>query len=152
MIEEEFDGNNHDGGHTEAPADLSAENILKAPLLKLSDLRKDGVFNKVDIATTQSVLQRAMSAINKEEDILQEIKTAFFTSTRQQNAFAAVIAYDQRYGIDVWPDIIWLVAHNAGINGARLNSIFDALTHSTFTMNQNNKQKDKVKKNGSPLS
>lgn len=86
-----------------------------------------------------SVLQQSMnSSIKKNTELLSELKTANWDSEEQRMDW--LNAYDECvfWGADTsWLERM-LVARNAGINSARLSSIFEAISHTTYNVNSNN--------------
>lgn len=110
---------------------------LEGANLKLGEMRRpdSGFLRFATDKQNQSVLHRAMTAAKTPEDILQELKTAFFKSTQEADRFVASLAEARRYGCDLQFNLEWLVAHAAGEGGARLKAVFETISHTTFTSN-----------------
>lgn len=141
------------------PVDEVVGEAFKGAILNVKDMkREDGIFTR-GLSTAQSgVLQRSMTAIDKDTDYRQELKTAILQSTDESDKVAAAINEAERYGCSLKPIVDWLIARSAGVNGGRLKAIFETISHTTFTTNYQGKTKkrwwsdDKSRSNsGSPL-
>ncbi len=122
--------------------------------------RPDGIIT-TSILNSQrdksGVLQTAMTAIEKNKDYRQELKTACFTSPRKQMQMVLALDECRECGIDETMVVDLLIAQKAGINGGLLHEVLMALTHTTFTNNFNGKAGGRrwyqgEPKNGSPIS
>lgn len=148
------DGNGQDAG------EMATEQAFQGAFLDVDKMkREDGILTHGLSNTQQSVLQRSMTAVTKDEDYRQELKTAFFLSTEEADKVVAAINESDRYGCSRKPIVDWLIARSAGIGGGRLKAIFDTISHTTFTSNykSQNKQhwwnRDKSREgSGSPLA
>ena len=151
-MEEEFGNNGHDPVGEAATETAFAGAILDSK--KIS--RPDGLLTQGMSGAQLGVLQRSMTAITKDEDYRQELKTAFFMNAYEADSVVAAINEADRYGCSRKPIVDWLIARSAGEGGARLNAIFNTISHTTFTSNYTNPSKkrwwQKDNKNGSGSS
>ena len=135
---EDYEGN----GDGLDPGEEATEQAFKGAVLDVSKMkREDGILTKGLSNTQQSVLQRSMTAVTKDKDYRQELKTAFFLSTDESDRVVAAINESDRYGCLRKPIVDWLIARSAGVNGGRLQAIFDTISHTTFTTNYMSKNK-----------
>ena len=138
-----------------SPQDEAVEKLLKDVGLDPDHLkRQSGVLSRTQKEGQGGVLHRAMTAAGKDEDCRQELKTCFFKDERQQELWLAAYNERVRYGCNTRPLVDWLVAKNAGTNGARIRMVIDGLTHtsiSTNTFSDKKKGRDNPT-NQSPLS
>lgn len=124
------------------PGEEATEQAFKGAILDVNKMkREDGILTKGLSNTQSSVLQRSMTAVTKDADYRQELKTAFFLSTEESDKVVAAINESDRYGCQRKPIVDWLIARSAGINGGRLQAIFDTISHTTFTTNYMSKNK-----------
>ena len=138
---EDFEGDGHNGDGLD-PGEEATEQAFKGAILDVSKMkREDGILTKGLSNTQQSVLQRSMTAVTKDTDYRQELKTAFLLSTEESDRVVAAINESDRYGCLRKPIVDWLIARSAGVTGARLHAIFDTISHTTFTTNYMSKNK-----------
>jgi len=145
------DGNGHD------PGEIPVREAFKGAVLNLDELkREDGILTIPQLGGQGGVLHRAMTAVNKDTEYRQELKTAFFLSTNEADLVVAAINEAKRYGCSLTPIVDWLVARSSGVHGGRLKAIFETLSHTTFTTNYTGKNTKKWwsndKSKSSPLS
>lgn len=140
-------------------SEMALDEAFKGAVLDVSKLKRpDGILTRGLTGAQQSVLQRAMTAVEKDHDYRQELKTAFFLSVDESDKVVAAINEADRYGCALKPIVDWLIARNAGTNGGRLRAIFETISHTTFTTNYTggNKKnwwsKDDKSRDKSPLS
>jgi len=131
-----------DDGNGLDPGEEATEQAFKGAVLDVNKLkREDGILTRGLSNTQSSVLQRSMTAVTKDEDYRQELKTAFFLSTEEADKVVAAINESDRYGCSRKPIVDWLIARSAGVNGGRLQAIFDTISHTTFTTNYMSQKK-----------
>ena len=125
-----------DGGNGYDPVAEVEKEAFKGAVMNVADMKKsDGIFTRGLSNAQQGVLQRSMSAISKDTDYRQELKTAFFLSAAEADKFVASINEAERYGCSLKMNIDWLIARSAGVNGGRLRAIFETISHTTLTTN-----------------
>ena len=124
------------------PGQEATEQAFRGAFLDVSKMkREDGILTRGLPNTQSSVLQRSMTAVTKDEDYRQELKTAFFLSTDEADKVVAAINESDRYGCSRKPIVDWLIARSAGVGGGRLKAIFDTISHTTFTTNYMSQKK-----------
>ena len=148
VTEDRENGDGHD------PSVVALNRQFTGAVLRTADVAKergDGIFTRGDPNSHQGVLQRAMTAATNVADQLhQELKTAYWKNEDQRNRFIAALTERERYGCSIEPLLHWLIANNAGTNGARLEAIIRGLTHTTFTTNYKPEQAKRSWLSGKP--
>lgn len=120
-LEERTNGN----GHSDEPV---------GPVIDLADLKNRDTLVKAQRQQNIGVLVRAMTA-HPSKEYQQELKLANFQSSDEADDFVAALDECMRLGMDPTPIYNQMLARSAGIKQSLLNSIFDALTHTSFTTN-----------------
>jgi len=139
----------NDNGNGHDIAEEAVEEAFEGAHLNVRDLkRKDGILTTGLSPAQSGVLQRSMTAISKDADYRQELKTAFFLSTDETDKVVAAINEADRYGCSLKPIVDWLIARSAGVGGGRLKAIFETISHTTFTTNYQGHNKNKWWSNG----
>ncbi len=143
MIEE-----NHNGHHTEEEI---VEEAFKGAHLNLNELkREDGLLTRGG-PNYQSLLHRAISAIQKNEEYRQELKTALFANSDEADNAVSALEECFELGLDATPIIDQIIARSAGKNHEMLFKALDTLTHSTFTTNYQGRNNGNGNKKTGPL-
>jgi len=128
-----MDDDNGDGFDPVAQAQKDA---FEGAHLNLKDMKRpDGILTKGLSDAQSGVLQRSMTAIDKDEDYRQELKTSFLLSTEEADRVSGAINEALRYGCSLKPIVDWVIARSAGVNGGRLRAIFETISSTTFTTN-----------------
>ena len=124
------------GGNGSSPTDEAEVAAFQGAKLKLEDLRRpDGILTTLDKTGQQGILQRAMTAVMKDEDYRQELKTAYFQTAEEADLAVAAINERLMCGVSIKPLLDKIIARSAGTKGGRLHDIFESLTHTTFSTN-----------------
>lgn len=135
-------GDIEDDGDGLDPGEEATEQAFQGAKLDVRKMqREDGVLTRGLSNAQSSVLQRSMTAVTKDADYRQELKTAFFLSTEESDKVVAAINESDRYGCLRKPIVDWLIARSAGVHGGRLQAIFDTISHTTFTTNYMSQKK-----------
>jgi hypothetical protein len=144
-------------GNGHSPTDEAVQEAFEGARLKVEELRRpDGVLTQLDKSGQKGILQQALSAIRKDEDYRQELKTAYFQTAEEADLAVAAINERLMCGVSIKPIVDMIVARSAGVKGGRLHDIFEALTHTTFSTNYTGGKKwwsnDKPKNKNSPFA
>lgn len=130
-----------DGHNPEADSDFPGATI------SLEEIeRQDGIITQEAVKAfanrnTSGVLQRAMTAISKDDEYRQELKTAFWSSPKKARQWVLAKEELEMFGLPIQPLVDDLIAHKAGVQGGLIHEIFEALTHTSFTTNYTGKNK-----------
>lgn len=132
-----------DGNGTDLAGEAVEEAFAGARLNVRDMKREDGILTRGLSSAQAGVLQRSMTAVTKDDDYRQELKTAFLLSTEESDRVAAAINEAHRYGCSLKPIVDWVITRSAGVHGGRLRAIFETISHTTFTTNYTGKTKNR---------
>ncbi len=122
----------------------NGEEPKKGAIWNLEDLQRgDGIIPRSILSMNRDnsgVLAKAMTAIEKNADYRQELKTGYFTSPKKQMQMVLALDECRECGIDETLIVDLLLAQKAGIQGGFMHDILEALTHTTFSTNYTGKQ------------
>lgn len=93
-----------------------------------------------------SVLQRAMSSIVDNNDYRQALGIARWLSEDDWQSWCNAFQECKRYGVDTGFLIDRLIAKSAGVDGGKLKSIFETISHTTFTTNYMGQQQSRFRR------
>ena len=129
--------NTEGNGHSDELAPVVEEALQKEWAGGKSGLKRNVI--TMENRQYNSVLQQSMHSSIKcdEEDLLNEIKTAYFNDENDRMDFLNAYSECSRYGADLQWLRRLLVAWNAGIKGERLKNIFSTISHTDTTFNTN---------------
>lgn len=146
-------GNGHSPFDPENPGQSVLEHKFNSELDKqegsvsTGDAGENGVFTRVT-PMTSSFLHR-LATVDDNYD--NEIKTGYYQNAQEARLFAAALYEAEYLGEDPRPIKLIHMAGNAGEKRGLVNSELDALSHSTFTFNNQGKGGHSRNKS-SPLS
>lgn len=106
--------------------------------------REDGIISQAALQAfagrnNSGVLQRSMTAPTDDKDYRQVLITANWPSMRKGHEWVLAKYEWCRYGLSIAPLVDDLIAMKAGEHGSFILSIFEALTHTSFTTNYTNR-------------
>lgn len=111
----------------------------KGAQLDLATLqREDGIIPRSILSGNRDnsgVIAKAMTAIDKNADYRQELKTGYFSSPKKQMQMVLALDECRECGVDDTLVVDLLIAQKAGERGGFMHDIFEALTHTTFSTN-----------------
>ncbi len=124
-------------GNGDNPEDAAVEEVFKGAVLRLEDLkREDGIITKGLTNAQQGILNRLLTAINKDDDYRQELKTAFFRTPEESDLAIEAINERLMCGVSIQPLVDKVIARSAGVNASRFRALLDAYSHATITTNR----------------
>lgn len=140
--------------------DAIEKNSIEGAFAKIEDFKRDdGIIVKSlenSNRNQNGILARAMTAIQKDSEYRQELKTATFRTRRE--AVAAVNAINEKLicGLSIRPNIDKIIALSAGENGYRLDTLLHTYSNSNVSITDYSKYKkganaDRAKNANSPL-
>ena len=129
--------------------DLMKQGALPGARLQNGELvRKDGLITEAldkQMGAKLGVIQRFITAVEKDEDYRQILKFVPWRSTQEQDKATNALACCRITGATEVTRIILdrLTARTAGLNGWLIREAMEGLTHTTFTSQEYNYKKDK---------
>jgi hypothetical protein len=133
-VETDFGPNGHG-----SPEELIEERQVKGAVFKLEQMKR-GDGNVVKSMEAQlGVLQRIVTAPQKNEEYRQALLLANFLSPEEADRAVNAIAWCNRYDGDLGPIVDKLIARCA-VKGGRVADVIDALTHMRLTTNYSGRQ------------
>lgn len=121
------------------------------PVIDLAQLKHTDGLVRARVQQNIGVLVRAMTA-HPSKEYQQELKLANFQTPDEADEFVSALDECMRLGMDPTPIYNQMLARSAGVKQSLLNSIFNTLTHTSFTTNyQKDGQKNVQNRNFSPF-
>ena len=131
------EGSNHN------PVETAQQEAFKGAFLKLSELkREDGVMTRGN-PSAGGLLNRIMTAEDKDINYRQELKTACWQSPEESDLAIEAINERLMCGVSISPLVDKIVARSAGVNASRIREILWAYAHAIVSGGQPGEDKKK---------
>jgi hypothetical protein len=112
-----------------------AADIVKDRIAELEKGRTPG-FTSAGNKHELGVLQKVITAIEKEQDYRQLLMKADFLTTQEADKAANALAWAMRYGVSIRP-VLDKIAARVSVNARRVEQVLDGLTAVRLQNNRN---------------